>query len=337
MLGLLDPVRAAPVRGTNGTPNEIRMTWKSRPRRSLLFVPGNDVRKLDRADTACADTVVLDLEDAVAASEKERAREEVSNRIRGAAFAASEVAVRINAPGTRDFEADVESVVSAGARLLMIPKAESALGMAAVSEAVSKIERSGDGGSVRFLALVESARGIAQLQSIGPGSSRLEGLCFGNADFALDMSLPDGDPSSGVVYQARCNLAIAAVAARVSPIDGVCLSVKDDAAFRAEASEAARLGFHGKLCIHPSQVPLANEIFSPSEGQIATARRIVEAWNAATIRGQGVFSLDGKMIDAPLVEVQKQVLERARGLEELPESRSEATESVSCDKTTSAS
>jgi citrate lyase subunit beta/citryl-CoA lyase len=313
------------------------MTRKSRTRRSLLFVPGNDVRKLDRADTACADTVILDLEDAVAANEKERAREEVANRIRGAAFTTSEVAVRINAPGTREFEADIDTVVSAGARLLLIPKAESALGMAGVSKAVSKIERTGVGGSVRLLALVESARGIAHLESIGQGSSRLEGLCFGNADFALDMSLPDADPSSGVVYHARCDLAIAAVAARVSPIDGVCLSVRDDAAFRAEAMEAVRLGFHGKLCIHPSQVRLANEIFSPSEGQVAAARRIVEAWDAATMRGQGVFSLDGKMIDAPLVEVQKQLLERARSLEGRPESTGEAMESVSCDETTSAS
>jgi citrate lyase subunit beta/citryl-CoA lyase len=304
------------------------MNWNSRPRRSLLFVPGDDARKLDRADSAGADTVILDLEDAVASSEKERAREEVSGRIRGAAFTASEVAVRINAPGSPDFEADLESVVSSGARLLMIPKVESASGIAAVSEAVSKLERSADAGPVRLLALVESARGVANVVSIGAGSRRLDALCFGNADFALDMSLPDPDPSRGVVYQARCNLAIAAVAARVSPIDGVCLAVKDDAAFRAEASEAARLGFHGKLCIHPSQVPLANEIFSPSEDQIAAARRIVEAWNAAAVLGQGVIPVDGKMIDAPLYEVQKRVLERARSLEESSETTSRATDSA---------
>jgi citrate lyase subunit beta/citryl-CoA lyase len=292
-----------------------------------MFVPGHDVRKLDRADTAGADTLILDLEDAVATSRKERAREEVSNRIRSAAFTASEVAVRVNAPGTRYFEADLACVVAAGARLLMIPKAESARGIAAVSRAVSKIERSGDGAPVRFLALVESARGIAQVESIGQGASRLDGLCFGNADFALDMGLPDGDPSTGVVYQARCNLAIAAVAARVSPIDGVCLSVKDDAAFAAEATEAVRLGFQGKLCIHPSQVPLANEIFTPSDDQIAAARRIVEAWNTAMASGEGVFSLDGKMIDAPLVAIQKRVLERARSVGGLPESISAVTES----------
>ncbi len=303
------------------------MTWKSRCRRSLLFVPGHDARKLDRADTAGADTLILDLEDAVATHQKERAREEVSNRIRSAAFTASEVAVRVNAPGTRYFEADLASVVAAGARLLLIPKAESALGIAAVSQAVSKLERTGEGASVRFLALVESARGITHVESIGQATSRLDGLCFGNADFALDMGLPDADPSTGVVYQARCNLVIAAVATHLSPIDGVCLSVKDDAACGAEATEAVRLGFQGKLCIHPSQVPLANKIFTPTDSQIAAARRIIEAWNTATASGQGVFSLDGKMIDAPLVAVQKRVLERARNVEELPESMSAVTES----------
>ena len=291
--------------------------FRTRLRRSLLFVPGDDARKLDRADSAGADTLILDLEDAVATSRKERAREEVSERIRGGAFSASEVAVRVNPPSTPYFEADLASVVEAGARLLLIPKAESAQGVASVSRAVSNVEGSEDAELVRLLALVESARGIAHVATIGEGTTRLDGLCFGNADFALDMGLPEADLATGVVYQARCNLAIAAVAARVSPIDGVCLSAKDEDAFRDEASEAARLGFHGKLCIHPSQVPLANAIFTPSAEQVATARRIVEAWETASASGQGVLTLDGKMLDAPLVAVQKALLERARSVEAL--------------------
>jgi citrate lyase subunit beta/citryl-CoA lyase len=121
------------------------------------------------------------------------------------------------------------------------------------------------------------------------------------------------------VYQARCNLAIAAAAARVSAIDGVCLAAKDEAAFRREASDAAGLGYHGKLCIHPSQVPIANAVFTPSEAQVATARGILAAWEAASTCGQGVISLDGKMIDAPLVAVQRRILARARGAGVLPE------------------
>jgi citrate lyase subunit beta/citryl-CoA lyase len=111
------------------------------------------------------------------------------------------------------------------------------------------------------------------------------------------------------------------VAARVTPIDGVCLAVKDDEAFRLEASDAARLGFEGKLCIHPSQVPIANRIFTPTEEQIATAQRIVEARDAALASGKSVFSLDGRMVDAPLVAAQERLLARARRAGTLPELR----------------
>ena len=137
------------------------MTWKSRPRRSLLFVPGNDARKLDRGDAAGADVLILDLEDAVAPEQKERAREGVSERIRSGAFERSEVAVRLNATDTEYFQADLASVVTAGARLLLIPKTESALGVAAVAASVSKLASSRVDTPVRLLALVETARGIA--------------------------------------------------------------------------------------------------------------------------------------------------------------------------------
>jgi citrate lyase beta subunit len=280
-------------------------------RRSLLFVPGDDERKLDRAATAEADTLVLDLEDAVAPDRKSLARAAVCERISSAAFGACEVAVRINSAGTAYFEGDLTAAVSAGARLLMVPKSESIEGIAAVARAVEELETPGAPSAVRLLALVETARGIAHVNAVAQGTDRLDALCFGNADFSLDMGLPEGSLSSGVVYHARCNLAIAAVAARLSPIDGVCLSANDRAAFRDEAYEAARLGFEGKLCIHPSQVEIANSIFTPSDEQIARAKRTVDAWNTASGAGRGVISVDGKMIDAPLVAVQQRILERA--------------------------
>jgi citrate lyase subunit beta/citryl-CoA lyase len=288
------------------------MAPNPRPRRSLLFVPGDDTHKLDRAACAGADTLILDLEDAVPPDRKDLARGEVSARIRDPAFAGSEVAVRINPAGSAHFQADLASVVPAGARLLMVPKIESALGIAAVAEAVARHEGPDASASVRLLALVETARGIALVSSIGSGTPRLEAMCFGNADFSLDMGIAGSDSSSGVVYQARCSLAIAAVAARVSPIDGVCLAVRDEIAFRREACEATRLGFQGKLCIHPSQVPWANEVFSPSDEEIETARRIIGAWDAASARGQGVFSFDGMMIDEPIVAIHRCILARAR-------------------------
>jgi citrate lyase subunit beta/citryl-CoA lyase len=126
------------------------------------------------------------------------------------------------------------------------------------------------------------------------------------------MGLADGDLSAGVVHHARCSLAVVAAAAGAAAIDGVCLAVRDDEAFEGEARMALSLGFSGKLCIHPAQVRLANEVFSPTLQQIDWARRVVDASSAAKRRGQGVFALDGKMVDAPLLQLQQRLLDRAR-------------------------
>ena len=279
-------------------------------RRSLLFVPGDNAHKLDRADSVGADTLVLDLEDSVATSQKELAREEVTDRLRSGLFKESEVAVRINAPGTPYFQDDLTSVVLAGARLVMVPKVESARSMAAVAEAVALYEPAD--APVYLLALIESARGISNAELIGRSTWRLEGFCFGNVDFALDMRITDGDLSYGIVHHARCNLVIAAAATGLSPIDGVCLYLRDSAAFSFEANAAVRLGYQGKCCLHPAQVPLANKIFTPTDEQVATAKEIIEAWDTAAASGKAVASLNGKIIGGPLVEIQRRILERAR-------------------------
>jgi citrate lyase subunit beta/citryl-CoA lyase len=163
-----------------------------------------------------------------------------------------------------------------------------------------------------LLALVETAAGISRVEALADADSRIDALCFGNADFSLDMGLPEADTSTGVLLHARCRLAIAAAAAKVAPIDGVCLAVKDTAAFLEEGNLALRLGFEGKLCIHPAQVEIANSIFTPTAGQIETALRVIEGWEAAVADGKGVFALDGKMIDPPLVDIQQRVIDRAK-------------------------
>jgi len=126
------------------------------------------------------------------------------------------------------------------------------------------------------------------------------------------MGLPEPDPATGVLLHARCRLAIAAAAAKVAPIDGVCLAVKDTAAFLEEGNMALRLGFEGKLCIHPAQVEIANAIFTPTTEQIETALRVIDGWEAAVADGKGVFALDGKMIDPPLVYIHQRVIDRAK-------------------------
>ena len=278
----------------------------SRLRRSLLFVPGGEPRKIEKARGSGADTLLLDLEDAVAPVRKGEARAAVAAAICGGGFGA-EVAVRVNAPGTGEFAADVEAVVGAGGKLLLLPKCETAAGIAAAESVLGSA-----GNGVRLLLLVESPAGIANAAALAIASRRVEALCFGHADFSLAMGLAQADASRGVVHHARCALAIAAKAAGVAPIDTVFLDVRDDDGFRRDATLGRDLGFEGKLCIHPRQVELANEVYTPAPAEVEYARRVVEAWRQAEAEGRGVFALDGKMIDAPLVAVQLRVLERAR-------------------------
>jgi citrate lyase subunit beta/citryl-CoA lyase len=297
-------------------------------RRSLLFVPGAEPRRLEKARSSGADTLLFDLEDSVAPTEKDRARDLVGAALREGGFGMTEPAVRINPPGTAHFDADLEMAVLAGARAVMIPKSESAEGLAQVAAQLDALEAKraqGEDAPLRILALVESAAGLARISSLGTATSRVAALAFGHADFSRDMGLAHTDASSGVILHARCALAIAAKAARVPPIDTVFLDVRDEATFRADTALGIDLGFEGKLCIHPHQVALANLIYTPTEQQIAYARRLVEAWECAQAEGLGVFTLDGKMIDSPLVAIQERVLGRARRAGLLQEPGTEET------------
>ena len=224
-----------------------------------------------------------------------------------------ELAVRVNAPGSADFAADLDAVLDAGCRTLVVPKAERPDDIvrlvAAIAAQAGQAER---GAEVTLLLLVESPLGIASALAIGSASPRVEALCFGHADFSLEMGLREADASRGITFHARCTLAIAAKACGTAPIDCVYLAVQDEAGFRADAALGLALGFEGKLCIHPRQAAIANEVYTPQADEIARARRVIEAAEAARAEGRGVFALDGKMIDAPIVAVQRRVLERAR-------------------------
>jgi citrate lyase subunit beta/citryl-CoA lyase len=281
-------------------------------RRSLLFVPGDDPRKLERSEATGADTLIFDLEDSVAPDWKERARARVAGRL-ASDGTEHDYVVRVNGSDTPQFERDVSEMVECGVRSLMLPKCRPAsLGRARCWLATVEQRLGLEAGCIRLLGLVETAAGIVSLPRLLNEPARLDALCFGNADFSLDMELAEGDLSTGVVYHARCSLSIAAAATGVAAIDGVCLRVHDIDAFEAEARTAANLGFSGKLCIHPDQVPIANDVFTPTPEQTAHARRVVEAGRRQSRSGRDVFSLDGKMVDTPVLKLQQRLLARAR-------------------------
>ena len=273
------------------------------PRRSLLFVPGSDPRKLERARDAGADAVILDLEDSVAMEKKAEARRLVAEALAAKAFTGVEAVVRINPPGSAHFEADLESVIGAGCRTIMLSKSESAQQIAAVAR---------KSGPAKLLLLIETPLGIVSAPAIAAASDRVDALCFGPADFSLAMGLAQTDASRGIAYHARCGVVLAAKARGIAAIDSVFLSVKDDDAFRKDAELGLGLGYDGKLCIHPRQVEIATAVYTPSGEAVERALRIIAAWEQATAEGRGVFALDGVMIDAPLVALQRRVLARSR-------------------------
>ncbi len=290
-----------------------RSNSQRRQRRSLFFVPGGEPRKLQKCLTSGADTLLLDLEDSVALDDKDRARKLVAAALRAGGFGSSEPGVRVNPPGTAYFEADLEAVIMAGARAVMLPKAETAEGIVAVAERIDALSRRRDiGEPVALLVLVETAAGIVNLPELIRVAPNIDAFCFGHADFSRDMGLAATTPDAGSVLHARTTLAIAAKAARRTTIDTVFLDVRDSEAFRRDAERGRALGFDGKLCIHPSQVDIANEVYTPTVAEIDHARRVIDAYQSAKRDGRGVFAVDGKMVDAPLIEIQRDVLARAR-------------------------
>lgn len=281
----------------------------SRLRRSLLFVPGDDERKLDRAVSSPADTLLFDLEDAVAPERKQLAREFVCQRLRERPATGPEYAVRVNPPGSPFHADDVAAVGAAGAQALLLPKVAGAADLIAVDRLLDGL---GLNQSVRLLALLETAAGVAAASSLAALPARVEALCFGHADFCLDMGVRVADAASGIALHARCQVALAARARGLAPLDSVSLAVRDLDACRADAQLGRDLGYDGKLCLHPAQVAIINEVYTPSQEEEAHAHEVMQAWEAAQRDGRGVLVVGGMMVDAPVASMQARVLERAR-------------------------
>jgi citrate lyase beta subunit len=265
--------------------------------RSLLFVPGNDPHKLEKALSAGADAVVADLEDAVPAGEKETARRVVAERLADARTA-SLLAVRVNAAGTPFRDDDLHALAGLPLDLLVMPKA--------TPEGVAELPREGP----PVVAVVESARGLKRAHETA-SAPRVAALALGAVDLGLELLLeprPDGQE----VLFARSQLVLDSAAAGIrAPFDLVHLDTRDREGLERECRLARSLGFRGKLCIHPDQVEVVNRVFSPSEGELERARRVVEVYEQGAAEGRGAVSLDGEMVDLPVVERARQVLAQA--------------------------
>lgn len=314
------------------------MAIKNRLHRSELAVPGSNPRMLEKAPSAGADIVFLDLEDAVAPDDKEQARANIIAALNRYDWSTCAVSIRINGLDTHYCYRDlVEVVESCGDKLdtILIPKVGCAADVYFVATMLSQIEQAKGFAPINLHVLIETAMGMANVEEIARSCpERMEAMVFGVADYAASVrarttQIGGANPDYGILTDAAPNgerqfhwgdqwhfgisrMVAACRAYGLRPIDGPFGDFNDPEGYRAAARRAAALGCEGKWAIHPSQVALANEMFTPTQMEVTRAYRILEAMEQASKEGKGAVSLDGRLIDAASIRMAENVVNQIR-------------------------
>lgn len=283
-----------------------------RLRRTMLFIPGNNPGMLQNAGILGADSIIFDLEDAVSLQEKDSARILVSKAIREVDFGNCEVVVRINPLNSPYGRADLEAIAAARPDTIIIPKADAEqIQLAAVMldalESVNEIKS----GMTKLIPLIESAYGLETIAEVIRSSSRNVAILFGGEDYTADMGVRRSKAGEEIFY-ARNRVATACKAFALDAIDTPFTDVDDLSGLSEDTLKARDLGFTGKAAINPRQVDAIHRAFAPQTQEIDYALRVIEAKLIAEKEGKGVFSLDGKMVDAPIINRATQTLELAK-------------------------
>ncbi len=287
--------------------------------RTFLFAPGNHARRVEKAFTLGADAVILDLEDAVAVSEKVATRKAVVAALSKPRPAnGTKGYVRVNAIGTQWCLGDLMEVVRPGVDGIVLPKVESAADLRTIDWLIANLERERGlpPGGIDLMPIIETAAGFSRLDRIFGARSlkdyagpwRVKRMAFGAADFTSDvgMTWTSGEEE---LASLRVQLVVASRAAGIEPpIDTVWVHLKDAEGLRASVERSLRLGFQGRLCIHPDQVALVNEVFKPSAEEAARAQKIVDAFKAAEFKGLAAIQVDGSRVDYPVFHRAERVL-----------------------------
>ena len=282
-------------------------------RRSMLFLPGNTPNMLINGGFLGADAVILDLEDAVAPSEKDAARTLVRNTMRYMDFKGCEVIVRINSIDTPFWQADLDEILPQKPNLILLPKTGQAQDALEADAYMSQVEdRLGFArNTVGLMPLIETALGVENAFSIASASPRVAALFLGAEDLTADLRCKRTKEGREIEY-ARTRLVTAARAAGVDVYDTPFTDVNDDEGIRTDAELAKALGFTGKASISPRHVEVINQVFSPTEQEIDYAYKVMDAIRWAKAQGKGAVALYGKMIDAPIVARAEQTIAAAR-------------------------
>ena len=289
--------------------------------RSHLFAPGSNERVLGKVFDAGADAVVLDLEDAVAPDAKADARRLVAAALAARAGQPSpRVAVRINGVDTAWWRDDLAAIVGPGLCVIRVPKAESAGQICAVDEVLTRLEteRRLPAGAIGLVATIETAAGVMAAADLAR-APRIQAFTFGAADFVRDIRADPASADLATLY-ARQHLVVVSRAARIEPpVAPVYTQVKDLDGLRRTTAEARAIGFFGRSCIHPSQVPVVNDAFTPRPEEIAAARAVLDAWKEALARGIGALALpDGQFVDEAVARRARALVALAEALEKGP-------------------
>ncbi|HHJ7994569.1 TPA: citrate (pro-3S)-lyase subunit beta [Streptococcus pyogenes] len=279
-----------------------------RLRRTMMFVPGANAAMLRDAPLFGADSIMFDLEDSVSLKEKDTSRALVHFALKTFDYSSVETVVRVN--GLDSCGAlDIEAVVLAGVNVIRLPKTETAQDIVDVEDVIERVERENgiEVGRTRMMAAIESAEGVLNAREIAKASKRLIGIALGAEDYVTNMKTrryPDGQE----LFFARSMILHAARAAGIAAIDTVYSDVNNTEGFQNEARMIKQLGFDGKSVINPRQIPLVNEIYTPTKKEIDHAKQVIWAIREAESKGSGVISLNGKMVDKPIVERAERVI-----------------------------
>lgn len=284
--------------------------------RSLLFVPGNQPGMLKKASQTLPDAFIPDLEDSVAFDDKDEARQVVSDHIDMLIATGKKIIPRVNSMDTGNFEKDIEAVIRPGLFGISVGKISNTSDIGDIALAISRCENRANipTGTTKIIPWIETASAVINCYQILTSSSRIYGAAFGAEDFTNDMGIERRKDDREIAY-ARSVVTVAAKAADVLALDTPFFAFRDTEALKLSSEDSRSLGFNGKFAIHPAQIETINECFSPTGKDIAYARQIIEAFEEAAARGRGSTSLNGMVIDVPVVKRAESLIIMAKHME----------------------
>ena len=277
--------------------------------RSLVFVPGNNPRFLEKAKSLSGDIVCFDLEDSVPDKEKQNARTLISKKLKERKDFKASVYVRTNSPQSGKVPNDLEKIVQKGLDGIVIPKVDSAKELKKIEKIISNLEKKRKLKKIRLIPSIESSLGVINCYEIASSSKRIDAIVFGIFDLLNDMQIEytKGNPIGG--KYSRYKVPVAAAAAGVSAIDGIWQEIKDEKGLEKDCKLGKELGYSGKSIIHPDQIKTTHKIFHPNSSEISWSKLVVKEYEKSTKKGRGAIVVDGKMIDEVHYKRAKALLE----------------------------